>query len=156
MHGFTKGKWAHNVYIIKRHPEPWFNIKMLTYRYRKYHCGDKSVVRSSYLHNGNSYSGNISSLYWVLLSIKQKCVVQWYMYFFISGRENWQAKNNKWFSGTRIANQVYNVQWPHKIMHLIFWKVTLINITPVSRTMIVYHRAYLTENSFHNPHPACC
>ena len=28
------------------------------------HCGDKTVVRSSYLHNGISYSGKMASLYW--------------------------------------------------------------------------------------------
>ena len=36
-------------------PGPWFNIKMSSYQYRKSHCGDKTVVRSSYLHNGISY-----------------------------------------------------------------------------------------------------
>ena len=35
---------------------PWFNIKMTSYQYRKSHCGDKTVVRSSYLHNGISYT----------------------------------------------------------------------------------------------------
>ena len=35
----------------------WFNIKMLSYQYRKSHCGDKTVVRSSYLHNGIYYTG---------------------------------------------------------------------------------------------------
>ena len=30
---------------------PWFNIKTSVYQYRKSHCGDKTVVRSSYLHN---------------------------------------------------------------------------------------------------------
>ena len=30
----------------------WFNIKMSSYQYRKSHCGDKTVVRSSYLHKG--------------------------------------------------------------------------------------------------------
>ena len=43
---------------------PWFNIKMSSYQYRKSHCGDKTVVRSSYLHNGISYAGKMSSLYW--------------------------------------------------------------------------------------------
>ena len=33
-------------------PVPWFNIKMSSYQNRKSHCGDKTVVRSSYLHNG--------------------------------------------------------------------------------------------------------
>ena len=31
-------------------PGPRFNIKMPSYQYRKSHCGDKTVVRSSYLH----------------------------------------------------------------------------------------------------------
>ena len=29
----------------------WFNIKMLSYQYRKSHCGDKTILRPSYLHN---------------------------------------------------------------------------------------------------------
>ena len=41
-----------------------FNIKM-SYRYRKFHCGDKTVVRSSYLHNGISYTGKMTSFYWI-------------------------------------------------------------------------------------------
>ena len=46
------------------HQGPWINIKILSYQYRKSHCGDKTVVRSSYLHNGISYTGKMSSLYW--------------------------------------------------------------------------------------------
>ena len=45
---------------------PWFNIKMSSYQYRKSHCGDKTVVRSSYLHNGISYTGKMTSLYWFI------------------------------------------------------------------------------------------
>ena len=45
-------------------PEPWINIKMLSYQYTKSYCGDKTVVRSSYLHTGISYTGKMSSLYW--------------------------------------------------------------------------------------------
>ena len=44
---------------------PRFNIKMSSYQYRKSHCGDKTVVRSSYLHNGISYTGKMSYLYWI-------------------------------------------------------------------------------------------
>ena len=43
---------------------PWFNSKMSSYQYRKSHCGDKTVVRSSYLHNGFSYTDKMTSLYW--------------------------------------------------------------------------------------------
>ena len=44
---------------------PWFNIKMSSYQHSKSHCGDKTVVRSSYLHKGISYTGKMSSLYWI-------------------------------------------------------------------------------------------
>ena len=44
--------------------EAWFNIKMSSYQYRKSHCGDKTAVRSSYLHNGISNTGKMTSLYW--------------------------------------------------------------------------------------------
>ena len=44
---------------------PWFNIKMSSYQYRKSHCGDKTILRPSYLHNGISYTGKMSSLYWI-------------------------------------------------------------------------------------------
>ena len=46
-------------------PEPGFNIKISSYQYRKSHCGDKTVVRSSYLHNGISCTGKTTSLYWI-------------------------------------------------------------------------------------------
>ena len=38
---------------------------MSSYQYRKSHCVDKMVVRSSYLHNGISYTGKMTSLYWI-------------------------------------------------------------------------------------------
>ena len=43
---------------------PRFNIKMSSYQYSKSHCEDQTVVRSSYLHNGVSYTGKWTSLYW--------------------------------------------------------------------------------------------
>ena len=42
---------------------PWFIIKITSNQYRKSHCGDKTVVRSSYLHNGISYTSKTTSLY---------------------------------------------------------------------------------------------
>ena len=44
---------------------PQFNIKMTSYQYRKSHCGDNTILRPSYLHNGISYSGKMTSLYWI-------------------------------------------------------------------------------------------
>ena len=38
---------------------------MSSYKYRKSHCGDKTIKRPSYLHNGISYTGKMTSLYWI-------------------------------------------------------------------------------------------
>ena len=38
---------------------------MSSYQYWKSDCGDKMVVRSSYLHNGISYTCKMASLYWI-------------------------------------------------------------------------------------------
>ena len=42
-----------------------FNIKMLFYQDKKSSCGDKMVIRSSYLQNRNSYTSYMISLYWI-------------------------------------------------------------------------------------------
>ena len=41
------------------------SLKMSSYLYRKSHCGDKTILRPSYLHNGISYTGKMSSVYWI-------------------------------------------------------------------------------------------
>ena len=46
-----------------RNPGPRLNKKMSSYQYRKSHRWDTTVVRSSYLHNGISYTGKIAYLY---------------------------------------------------------------------------------------------
>ena len=38
---------------------------MTSYQYRKSHCGDKTILRPSYLHNGISYTCKTTSLYWI-------------------------------------------------------------------------------------------
>ena len=38
---------------------------MSSYQYRKSHCGDKTILRPSYLHNGISYTGKTISSYWI-------------------------------------------------------------------------------------------
>ena len=42
-----------------------FNIKMLSYQYRESHYKDKTVVRPSYLYQGNLHTGKMASLYWI-------------------------------------------------------------------------------------------
>ena len=51
--------------IIDWTPGPRFNIKISSYQYRKSHCGGKTVVRSSYLHNRMSCTGKMASSYWI-------------------------------------------------------------------------------------------
>ena len=50
---------------VSRPSGPLFNINMSSYQTRKFHCGDKTVVRSSYLHIGNSYTGKTASSCWI-------------------------------------------------------------------------------------------
>ena len=38
---------------------------MSSYQYRKSHCGDKTILRPSYLHNGVPYTGKTTFLYWI-------------------------------------------------------------------------------------------
>ena len=59
---WNQGSWAS---LGQKMARARFNRKMSSYRYRKSHCGDKMVVRSSYLHNGISYTGKMSPLYWI-------------------------------------------------------------------------------------------
>ena len=33
--------------------------------YRKFHCGDETILRLSYLHNGIAYTGKMTFLYWI-------------------------------------------------------------------------------------------
>ena len=54
--------WCHRVHEWEGQNFP--PGKMSSYQYRKSHCGDKMVVRSSYIHNGISYTGKMASLYW--------------------------------------------------------------------------------------------
>ena len=56
---------------------------MSSYQYRKSHCGDKTVVRSSYLHNGISYTGKTTSLYWIRAQ-NTKLHLNWYSYLEMS------------------------------------------------------------------------
>ena len=71
IHGLPSYLYNGNPYTRKgillsqRSPGPWFNIKTTSYQYRKSHCGDKTILRPSYLHNGISYTGKMTSLYWI-------------------------------------------------------------------------------------------
>ena len=48
---------------------------MPSYQYRKYHYGDKTVVRLSDLHNGISFTGKTTSLYWIWALFLKRTVI---------------------------------------------------------------------------------
>ena len=91
--GHTTSYWrlGTKLYLPKhsRRSGPRFNIRMSFYQYRKSHCGDKTVVRSSYLHNGISYTGKMLSLYWISPQI-----VIIYANFIITGSNGGCYKGN--------------------------------------------------------------
>ena len=63
-------KKFYGIHLRAISPGSQFNIRMTSYQYRESHCGDKTILRPSYLHNGISYTGKITSLYWIMA---QKC-----------------------------------------------------------------------------------
>ena len=50
------------------------SIKMTSYHFRKSHFGDKMIVRPFYLHNNISYTGKITSLYWITALNPWTCI----------------------------------------------------------------------------------
>ena len=58
-------KQVTEIWLHANVPGDWFNIKIPSYQYRKYHCGDKTILRSSHLHNGISYTGKMTYLFWI-------------------------------------------------------------------------------------------
>ena len=72
--GIFKFPWLSKHCTFIKYPGPRFNIKMTSYQYRTSHYGDKTILRPSYLHNGISYAGKMTSLYWIrALFIFDKC-----------------------------------------------------------------------------------
>ena len=69
-------------FTLKQGPGGWFNIKMSSHKYRKSHCGDKTILRLSYLHNGFSYTGKMTSLYWIraqMFLVIKMLLKRWYV-----------------------------------------------------------------------------
>ena len=96
--------WIYFRYLISLNdftrPGGWFNIKMPSYQYRKSHCGDNTVLRLPYLHNGISYTGKMSSLYWIRAQ-------------HICKRSHWQAEwNCSWLQSDWVwAYPATLLQW---------------------------------------------
>ena len=92
-------------------PGSCFNIKMTSYQYRKSHCGDKTVLRSSYLHNGISYSGKMTSLYWVSPLVPDTFIV-----WFVDFRCLCVSQLGTWYNIIYMNDLVFIHYWPLSIM----------------------------------------
>ena len=106
---------------------------MSSYQYRKSHCGDKTVVRSSYLHNGISYTGKMSSLYWIRAMLLEHCVMlPPNLIFPFPARNYWIPFDNKavlaqlttscWTYGTAFS-QSKLTQLPNTYMASMSWRI---------------------------------
>ena len=101
-------------------PRPWSNIKMSTYQYRKSHCGDRTILRPSYLHNGISYTDK-TSLYWIgaldtsLHLATKRFVVQWRRNasvrgdYILDSKVHWTNMEPTWVLSAQMGSC-----WPHK------------------------------------------
>ena len=99
-----------------KEPGPRFNIKMSSYQYRKSHCGDKTVVRSSYVHNGISYTGKMSSLYWIGTEEFRALLVALFLVWTCfwkkkRSRGKWHETTLRWFDLTVLFSVV--MRFPH-------------------------------------------
>ena len=111
--------WDH----VIMEPGPWSNIKMSHYQYRKSHCGHKTDVRSSYLHNVISYTGKMASLYW----ISSQIVMMWPKYIHTLWQVlDWQLSCNiLWYQKHSITKYQYKqtVQYlSQEIDRCVWWE----------------------------------
>ena len=84
----------------------WFNIKMSSYQYRKYH----------YLHNGISYTGKTTSLYWIrALIIIDHCYVP-YKCYALNVTLTWKGYRNIHTYQRNKTHSAFHcfIIWPHK------------------------------------------
>ena len=77
----------------------WDNdVIVSSYQYRKSHCGDKMVIRSSYLHSGISYTGKTKSLHWNKTPSVKKNWHKWYWHKWYWHKWYWQNWiKSSWF-----------------------------------------------------------
>ena len=90
-------------------PGAWFHINMPSFQYRK---SDKTILRPSYLHNGISYTGETTSLYWIKSLNENVC-----SYPVASGHKQphpiskWKMSWLNTFSYCLTHNLVLNPSW---------------------------------------------
>ena len=63
-HLFNALCWRPIILLIIQRLGHQFNVKTMSYQYRKSHCGDKILQKMVSFPNRISYTGKTSSLYW--------------------------------------------------------------------------------------------
>ena len=124
---------------------------MLSYQYRKPHCGDKTVVRSSYLHNGISYTGKMTSLYWIR-ALYPSCT-------FLKGP--WSQAPARCYDNSRwiVAIYSYEYRFPCKIWRVLwvsdlcFLSLPLVEIGVCRATETIVFCTGHAKNGFHQIPP---
>ena len=92
-------------------PGGWFNKKIPSYQYRKSHCGDKTLLRPSYLHNGISYTGKMTSLYWIRALVVWIHLGLYYTAPMIHRVESHKSLMITWYRHTEWDNRVAVLRW---------------------------------------------
>ena len=96
---------------------------MTSYQYRKSHCGDKTVLWPSYLHNRISYTGKMSSLYWIRAQVNNS--IECYQWSISIGLDNGLAPNQCWSSSLihrYTEMQMLSFWWNYH--HWLHWKLS--------------------------------
>ena len=75
---------------------------MLSYQYRKSHYRDKTILRPSYLHNGISYTGKMTSLYLI------RAQVLWHHTSPIWLSREWNCQTTNTLIGATYINRWHN------------------------------------------------
>ena len=60
---FTLQSLSYKPSVIQVMGWGWFSIKIPCFRHKKFHCGDKTILRPPYLHNEISHPGGMASSY---------------------------------------------------------------------------------------------
>ena len=88
-----------------RQPSGCLNSKLPLCQCRKSHCGDKTVIRLSYLHNGISFSGKMTSLYWIR-ALEAASIVSCHF--------------------TSAWKHVVKVRWSYDHLYLLWWNYIMV------------------------------
>ena len=126
---------------------------MSSYQYRKSHCGDKTVVRSSYLHNGISYTGKMATLYWFSPLVVFPHKGQWSSKCSLSTRQGMANEQNS----STIDTYTYNQNMDGIVLFIGSYKKLLtFSVTSCTfvRFMLVIGWPFIHNHLFQSHHTA--